>query len=950
MSGAGQQETRGRPAAAASGPDVLLATKLHAPGPRPGLVPRLRLAQRLDDGLGHGLVLVCAPAGYGKTMLLADWARRAARPAAWLSLDAGDNDPARFWRHAVAALDHLRPGISGRAAGLLGPPAPPGFEPLLAVLINELASQPPAGPALLVLDDYHVITSAAVHQSLEFLVEHRPPGLCLALASRSDPPLPLARLRARGLLTEVRAGELRFTGAEAAALLGAAAAGPGQALPGEVVAALAARTEGWAAGLQLAALSLRGQPDPAGFVTAFTGSHRYVLDYLTEEVLEQQDERLRTFLLETSVLGRLSGELCDAVTGRSGSQALLERAEQSGLFLVALDEVRHWWRYHHLFADLLRVRLQQEQPGRAAQLHRAAAAWYEEQGLADEAIRHARAAGELRRAARLIEEHFDAVFYLRGEQATISGWLADLPADLVRSRPRLLLARATVANAGGDVAAVEPLLDAAERAAAEGAAAERADGAAGEPFTPTVGRAASMLANVPALIALDRSYLAQFRDDTDGTARFAALALASSEPGEWLLRSIAHGFLAVAEWRRGRLAAAHSSFAASSAGWRAAGQPTVTAWGGYQLAQVQRAQGRPEAAERTCRQTLETTMPGGGPPRPAAGPAYVVLADIAYQRDELDTALRYATEGVALCRQFVYGPPLAAGLATLAWIRQASGDPDGARSAMSEAARIAAGPVSPLNPVPAQQVRLQLAQGDLAGAVRWGEESGLGPDDPLDYAREAGYLALARLLLARDQPGAARALLGRLHAAAAAQDRPGSLVETGVLQALALEAAGDPDGALTALAGALTRARPLGCIRVFADEGEPMAVLLDRLATARRAGLAAATEVAPGWLNRVQRSAAAASRRAAGDPARSAGRPGLADPLTPRELQVLSMLAAGQSNQAIARQLVVTLDTVKKHVSHVLAKLGTANRTEAVAVARETGLIPLPASLAPPGS
>ncbi|HEY1640710.1 MAG TPA: LuxR C-terminal-related transcriptional regulator [Streptosporangiaceae bacterium] len=941
MSGPGQQAARGE-LTPASGPDVLLATKLHAPGPRPGLVSRPRLAQRLDDGLARGLLLVCAPAGYGKTMLLADWARRAARRAAWLSLDAGDNDPARFWRHAIAALDHLRPGISGRAAALLGPPAPPSFEPLLAAVINELSSQPAAGPALLVLDDYHVITSAAVHQSLEFLVEHRPPGLCLALASRSDPPLPLARLRARGLLTEVRASDLRFTGPEAAALLGAAAAGPGPALPGEVVAALAARTEGWAAGLQLAALSLRGQRDPAGFVAAFTGSHRYVLDYLTEEVLEQQDEQLRTFLLETSVLGRLSGELCDAVTGRPGSQALLERAEQSGLFVVALDEVRHWWRYHHLFADLLRVRLQQDQPGRAAQLHRAAAAWYEEQGLADEAIRHARAAGELPRAARLIEEHFDAVFYQRGEQATITRWLADLPADLVRSRPRLLLARATVANAGGEVAAVEPLLDAAERAAAEQAAGE-----AGEPFTPTVGRAASMLANVPALIALDRSYLAQFRDDTEGTAAFAALALASSEPGEWLLRSIAHGFLAVAEWRRGRLAAAHSSFAASSAGWRTAGQPTVTAWGGYQLAQVQRAQGRPAAAERTCRQTLEVTMPGDGPPRPAAGPAHVVLADIAYQRDELDKALRYATEGVALCRQFVYGPPLAAGLATLAWIRQARGDPDGARSAMSEAARIAAGPVSPLNPVPAQQVRLQLAQGDLASAARWGEESGLSPDGPLDYAREAGYLALGRLLLARAQPGAARALLGRLHAAAVAQERPGSLTEIGAVQALALEAGGDPGGALDVLAGALARARPLGCIRVFADEGEPMAVLLDRLATARRAGLAAAAEVAPGWLTRVQRSAATAPRRAAGRPGRGTGRPGPAEPLTPRELQVLAMLADGQPNQAIARQLVVTLDTVKKHVSHVLAKLGAANRTEAVARAREAGLISLPAWPAP---
>ncbi|HEU5417268.1 MAG TPA: LuxR C-terminal-related transcriptional regulator [Streptosporangiaceae bacterium] len=929
MSSPGRPVPPEQPEAAATGPEILLATKLRAPGQRPGLIPRPRLGQRLDQGLGHGLVLVCAPAGYGKTVLLADWVRRSACPAAWLSLDPGDNDPARFWRHAVAALDRVRPGLSGRAGALLGPPAPASFEPLLAVLINELAAQPESAPALLVLDDYHVIRSAAVHQSVEFLMEHRPPGLCLAIASRSDPPLALARLRARGLLTEVRATELRFTGPEAAALLGQSLAGRDQ-LPDDVIAALASRTEGWAAGLQLAALSLRGQRDLGGFVAAFTGSHRYVLDYLTEEVLEQQDEQLRAFLLETSVLDQLSGELCDAVTGRAGGQALLERAEQSGLFLVPLDEVRHWWRYHHLFADLLRVRLQREQPERAAQLHRGAAAWYGERGLADEAIQHALAAGDLAWAARMIEQHFDEVFYQRGEQATISRWLAALPAGLVQARPRLLLARATVANAAGEVDAVEPLVEAAQQAAA----------GTQEPFTPTVGRAASMLANIPALIALDRSYLAQFRDDTDGTAEFAAAALAASDPAEWLLRSIAHGFLAVAEWRRGRLAAAESSFAASSAGWRAGGQPTVTAWGGYQLAQVQRAQGRPDAAVQTCRQTLDITMPGGGPPLPAAGPAHVVLGDIAYQRDDLDAALRYAADGVALCRQFVYGPPLAAGLATLAWVRQASGDPEAAMSAMTEAAQIAPGPVSPLNPVPALLARLRLAQGDLAGAERWSQESGLSPDDPPEYAREAGHLALARVLLATGQPGPALALLGRLHEAATAQDRPGSLLEISALQALALAAASEHEAALTALAAALTLACPRGLVRVFADEGAPMGVLLDQLVAARRAGQPAAGALAPGWVSRVQR-ALEAGRSAA--PGRAgAGPAALPEPLTPRELQVLGMLAAGLSNQAIARQLVVTLDTVKKHVSHVLGKLGAANRTEAVALARDLGLISLP--------
>ena len=482
---------------------VLLATKLHMPRPRPGFVPRPRLAERLDEGLARGLVLVCAPAGYGKTTLLAEWVRRGRQPVTWLSLDAGDNDPARFWRHTVAALDQVRPGISERMGPLLGPPPPPSFEPLVTALINEVAGQPDADEALLlVLDDYHVISSQLVHEALGFLLEHRPPGLHLALTSRSDPPLALARLRGRGQLTEVRAAELLFTPGEAAALLQQIAAAPGGAWPGAplpdaVAAALAARTEGWAAGLQLAGLSLRGRSDVDGFVAAFTGSHRYVLDYLAEEVLEHQGEQVRTFLLETSVLERLSGELCDAVTGRPGSQALLEQAERAGLFLIPLDEVRGWWRYHHLFADLLRARLQTEQPGRVPGLHRNAATWYAERGLADDAIRHAVAAGEMTWAARLIEQHFDAVHSLRGEAATVQRWLTPLPADLVRSRPRLLLAQAVPAATGGRLEAAEQLVDAAELAYA---------GTGEEPFEPTIGPAGSLLVNVPATIAT-RSWL-----------------------------------------------------------------------------------------------------------------------------------------------------------------------------------------------------------------------------------------------------------------------------------------------------------------------------------------------------------------------------------------------------------------------------------------------------------
>ena len=922
-----------RPAAAgsefaAAERDVLLATKLHVPGPRPGFVPRPRLADRLDEGLGRGLVLVCAPAGSGKTALLADWARCGRRPVAWLSLDAGDNDPARFWRYAVAALDGVYPGIGEQVGPLLGPPTPSSFERLVTALINELAAQPRADEMLLVLDDYHLVGSQPVHASVGFLLEHLPPGLHVVLASRADPPLALARLRARGQLAELRTAELRFTAGEAAAMLREAA---GADLPDAAVAALAARTEGWATGLQLAGLSLRGRADVAGFVAAFTGSHRYLLDYLAEEVLDSQTEQMRAFLLETSVLERLSGELCDAVTGRSDSQAMLEQVERAGLFLVPLDEVRGWWRYHHLFADLLRARLQQQQPDRVAALHRAAATWSDEHGLADDAVRHAAAAGDTAWTARLTEQHFDAVFYLRGEGATMQRWLAALPAELVWSRPRLLLAQAGLATQAGRVEEVEPLLVAAERASA---------GAAEEPFEPTVGRAASMLANVPALIALCRSYLAQLRGDPESTAEFASRALAKLGEGEWMLSSAVQGFLATSEWLRGQLAEAERGFESSIAGWRAVGQLTVTAWRRYLLCQVQGAQGRLDAAVRTCQQALQVAAAPGRPPLPAAGPAYVGLGEVAYQRNELDGALRHVTEGIALCRQFVYTSPLAAGLVTLAWIRQATGDPAGALDAIAQAERPAAGPPGLLNQVLAQRARLLLAQGDIAAAVRWTKERGLAADDEPAYPREPEHLVLARVLLAQGRPGRALALLDRLSVAAVSQDRTGSLIELSALRALALAASGDEAGAVDALAGALTLACPQGYVRVFADEGPPMAALLGALAAAQRAEQATARGVELGCLARVlgafgEKAAAPGAGRGA-----AAVVPGLVEQLTTRELEVLALLAAGTPNPRIAEQLVVSLDTVKKHVSHLLGKLGAANRTEAVTRARQLGLIP----------
>ena len=922
-----EPQTEAPSGVAATGQDVLLATKLHVPRLLPGLVPRPRLMEALGGALERSLILISAPAGFGKTALLADWIRREGKPAAWVSLDAGDNDPARFWRHAAAALDRVRPGTGERIAPLLGIPAPYSFEALVTALVNELASQTGEDEALLVLDDYHLIASRPVHTSLEFLLEHLPDSLHLVLATRADPPLPLARLRARGQLTEVRTADLRFTVAEAAALFRQAT---GADLSGASVAALTSRTEGWAAGLQLAALSLRGQPDAAGFVAAFSGSHRYVLDYLAEEVLERQPEHVRTFLLETSVLGRLSGELCDAVTGSTGGQALLEAIERANLFLMPLDEVRGWWRYHHLFADLLHARLRQEQPGKLPRLHRAAAGWYEAHRLADEAIRHALAAGDAAWAAELIERHFDALLE-RAEGATVDRWVAALPAELVRARPRLRLAQAIWALMAGRVGEAERLLADAESALEAGG---------DEPGKPPGGWA-SRVANVPASIALVRADMARRRGDAARMDVFTQQARAHLTEDDQALRPHVGWYLAVAGWLRGEVAEAEDSLVEFTAEQQAAGERYLAVRPACDLGQVRQARGHLDGALHAYNQALEIATEAGRP-LPPAGMAHLGMAEVLYERDDLDAAARHATDGVALCRQLAYTQPLATGLAALAWIRQAQGDREAALEAMAEAERVAPGPglAGVLNPVPAQRARLLLAQGDVAEAASWADERGLSADDEPSYPSEPEHLVLARLLLAQDRTGEALALLERWLAAAAAGGRTGSILQFRTLLALALAANGDQARALSVLVAALSLACPQGYVRVFADEGAAMGALLGQLATAQQAGLAEASGVPADCLARVLVAFGPKHVTPGGEAGAGAGSPQLVEPLTARELEVLRLLAAGRSNQSIARELVVVLDTVKKHVSHVLAKLGAANRTEAVARARDLGLIP----------
>ena len=907
--------------------DNLLATKLTIPRTRPDRLARSRLLEGLNQGMARELTLVCTPAGFGKTTLLADWATSVSWPVAWLSLDEGDNDPARFWRYVVAALDRAGIGVGGRVLPLLTAPAVPSSQGLVTALINELQALP--SEVVVVLDDYHVVESAPIHEGMAFLLRHLPPQLHLVVSSRSDPPLPLARLRARGQLAELRAADLRFTAEETAAFLQEAW---GLDLSLEAVAALETRTEGWAVGLQLAALSLRERPDPDAFLGAFAGTHRYVLDYLSEDVLERQPDRVRAFLLETSVLERLSGPLCDAVTGGSDGQDMLEELERANLFLVPLDEQRRWYRYHHLFAELLRARLQRAEADRVPELHRRAASWCERHGVTDDAIRHALASGDALWAARLVEEHLGETLR-RGESAILARWLSLLPDDAIRSRPPLCLAQALLHYHSGHFESTERLLQHAERDVDH-------DQQPRELVVPTEG---GMVAEIRAAIALLRAELAVDRGDAEGTAAFASAALAELAEQERGPRLLARWLLAIADCMRGRLADAEPALAKVLAEGRAAPEFYPLLSSCISLGLVQQTRGKLGAALRTYREGLRFAAQGGGFSAYHAGEAHLGIALVFYERNQLDDALRHAIEGVDLCRQVIELTELDRALVALAWIRQAMGQADAALEAMNEACRLYPRQdiVDLAYGAPSERARLLLAQGRIDEAVRWTQERGLAEDDEFSFQRQGEHLVLARVLLAQSAPERALGLLERLDALAESQRRTGSLIQIRTLRALALQAAGDHQGAVTLLAEALALAQPEGFIRVFADEGPPMAALLRSLIGARQRGRVAATP-SPGreHLHRVVQAFEPIPRGRVGSSALTArGLIGLIEPLTDRELEVLRLLAAGRRNRDIAQELVVTLETVKKHTSHIFDKLGATNRTEAVAHARRLGLI-----------
>jgi LuxR family maltose regulon positive regulatory protein len=902
----------------------LLETKLYVPRPRRGLVTRPRLGERLSRGAESTLTLVSAPAGFGKTTLLAEWLAAAQAddlPAAWLSLDPGDNQPGSFWPYLIAALQTVAPGVGASALSLLGSPEQP-IAVVLATLLNELSALP--NDTVLVLDDYHVIDAREIQDGMAFLLEHLPPRMHLVIATRADPSLPLARLRARAELVEIRAADLRFTPDEAAAYLNEVM---GLDLDASDVAVLETRTEGWIAALQLAALSMEGRDDIAGFIAGFAGDDRYIVDFLVEEVLQRQPQTVRSFLLETSILSRLNGPLCDAVTGQNGGKATLEALDRGNLFLVPLDDRRRWYRYHHLFGDVLRARLLDERPDLVRELHRRASGWHERSGDAAEAIRHAIAGEDFDRAADLIEPAIPAMRQGRRE-ATLRHWLDALPETLFRARPVLAIGYVGAHLVSGDLQGVEARLRDAERWVT---ARTDAPGGPAPPATEMVVVDEEAFRHLPGAIAIYRAALAWASGDVAGTVTQARRVLDVVGPDDQLERGSAAGFLGLANWTSGDLEAAHGWWADAAVSLKKAGHLSDVLGCSIALADIRISQGRLREAMRTYERGLQLATEPGTTPLRGAPDIHVGMSELFLEWNDLAVARQHLSASTELGEHAGLAQNAYRSRVAMARLKQAEADLDGALELLVEAERLYASDYFPnVRPIPAMKARLWIVQGRFGEALAWVREHGLSAEDDLTYLREFEHITLARLLLAqsaRDRTDGSRReatklLEGLLHAAEDGS-RTGRVIEILILQALDRRNRGDIPAALGPLGRALSLAEPEGYVRIFLDEGPPMAALL---AAATRQG------VAPNYVRQLlaafgQTEGITRVNRA------------LVEPLSERELDVLRLLASDLSGPGIASELVVSLNTVRTHTRNIYAKLGVNDRRAAVRRSGELGLL-----------
>lgn len=903
-------------------PTPLLATKLHIPPLRPSLVRRARLVERLDRGRDRKLTLVSAPAGFGKTTLVTEWLAGCDCLVAWVSLDERDAALPGFLTYLIAALQSVQPEIGGTVLDALQSPQPTPVETILIALINEINRI--AAQFILVLDDYHTLESPAVDDALVFLLDHLPPQMHLVITTREDPALPLARLRARNQLTELRAADLRFTLDEAADFLGH---GMGLALGAADIGALQARTEGWIAGLQLAALALQGSrpaqqhTDITGFIQAFSGSHRFVLDYLVEEVLDRQPPHIQHFLLSTSVLDRLCGALCDAVMGSAdpSSQAMLEYCEQANLMLVPLDSQRQWYRYHHLFGEVLRARLMKTLPEQVAALHQRASDWYAQAGLFAEAIHHAFAAEDFERAAALVERVWPSIRRTR-QEATFRPWVKALPNDLIRQRPVLSVICAWALLDAGEFDAVESCLRDAERLL----------DALPETYVVIDEQ---QFRSLPAAIANARAYRAQALNDLPGTVHYTRLALDLLPEDDYYERGTTAALLGLAYWASGDLESAYDSFARGLDDLERGGGILIRMGGTIILAHIRAAQGRLHAAADAYRQSLQRSTAHGEPLLKGTAEMYLGLTDISLERGEVAQAETYLASGAKLRERASLPGYDYLWCMVEARLKLATADLDAMFALLDEAERLYyRSPIPDVRPVSALRARMLLLADRLPEALAWVRGRGLSADDDLSYLREYEHFTLARVLLAQyRQDGTphlladAQRLLTRLFDAAEAGGRVGSVIETRMLQALALDAHSDTPAALESLNHALTLAEREGYFQLFVDEGRPMAALLEKAAAH---GLSV-------YVNKLLAAFGASTTPAPHLATQSV----LIEPLSERELAVLRLLKTELSGPEIAELLGVALSTVRTHTKHIYEKLDTTNRRAAVNRAEALGLI-----------
>jgi LuxR family maltose regulon positive regulatory protein len=900
----------------------ILATKLFIPPPQAKIVLRPRLSKRLNAC--NKLTIISASAGFGKTTLLSAWIADCGQPVAWLSLDESDSDLSRFLAYVIAALQTIQPALGENLLTALQTPQQPPVETLLTSLLNEISAlpddhstrgatpyraEPQSGQRLiLVLDDYHLLDSKAVDAALTFLVEHQPPQLRLIIATREDPPLPLARLRVRGQLTELRAADLRFTPAEAAEFLNQMM---GLNLSAEDIAALEARTEGWIAGLQLAALSMQGHAsrDTASFIKSFTGSNHFVLDYLIEEVLGQQSESVQTFLLRTSILDRMCGSLCDAVLDSPAGQETLEYLERANLFIVPLDNERRWYRYHHLFGDLLRQRL--GTPPEISEYHLRASQWYETNGDLSEAFHHAISAADFERAARLAEaawpdaeESFQSAAWLV--------WVNQLPEAVIRSKPELCFQAGRAYSDAGNPKASEIHLQNAEQALAE--VSDQ-----------------SGFAILPGNIALTRAYNAQVQGNLTDTVKYAELALQLIPEDDMYRRAQAVITLEITHWASGDLESSLHAIRAWMADMHKVGNPVFEIASAFAEADLLVALGRLHEAIRAYQQALQLAAEHGAEAQQITAHHHLGLALIYHELGDSESSAAYLQTAADLGQRTTLVDWLHRWKLAQARFKESAGEWDASLDLLDEARRGYVKTAIPnLQPIEAHKARIHLKQGRLDKAREWAKERGNSIPDEVSYLAEFDLLTLVRVRLADGSFDGMDDLLERLRNLAEAQNRMGSVLEILLTEALAHQAQGHAPQAFATLERALTLAKTEGYLRTFVDEGEALRFLISDF----RLTIGGHSHLLLAYTDKIL-----AAFGSPFDSPITTPQSQLPDSLTARELEILRLVAQGLSNTEISQQLYLALSTVKGHNLRIFDKLQVQNRTEAVVRARELGLL-----------